>query len=305
MSTNIETSCAICNVKGNSTTLLDASTTDDLKVDELFSARRLPDRIHYRWVRCKTCKLLRSDPVKDVDLGSAYEKSTFDYSDELVGLTSTYLRIVRRQMSLNPKHAAIFEIGGGNGFFLGAAKDFGFKQIAGVEPSAEAISNSRVDVRPHLVQAMMSDGVLPQDHFDVGTMFHTLDHLSDPVSTLQSCMKSLKPGGIMVVAIHNVNSLSARLLRGASPIFDIEHTYLFSQNTARKLLEKAGYTDVNTGSYWNSYSLAYIIHLLPLPINLKKIILNSRVKKLLAKIPVVLPLGNIWVVGTKPSNLHQ
>ena len=302
---NIETSCAICNVKGNSTILLDASTPDDLKVDELFSARRLPDRIHYRWVRCKTCKLLRSDPVKDVDLSGAYAKSTFDYSDELAGLTSTYLRIVRRQMLLNPKHAAIFEIGGGNGFFLGAAKDFGFKQVAGVEPSAAAISNSRVDVRPHLIQAMMSDGVLPQDQFDVGTMFHTLDHLSDPVSALQSCLKSLKPGGIMVVAIHNESSLSARLLRGTSPIFDIEHTYLFSQKTARKLFEKAGYVDVKTGSYWNSYSLAYIIHLLPLPIDLKKMILNSRVKKLLAKFPVVLPLGNIWVVGTRPSNLHK
>ena len=33
----------------------------------VFSARRLPDRTHYRMVRCRRCGLVRSDPVLDAE----------------------------------------------------------------------------------------------------------------------------------------------------------------------------------------------------------------------------------------------
>jgi hypothetical protein len=42
----------------------------------VFSARRLPDRVHYRMVRCGTCGLVRSDPVAHLNtLARLYEPS--------------------------------------------------------------------------------------------------------------------------------------------------------------------------------------------------------------------------------------
>lgn len=294
------TKCAVCDTNFNSTIHLESSGLESTAISDLFSARRLPDRIYYQWVRCDSCSLLRSDPIQEVNLANLYEKSTFDYSSELEGLTKTYLTIVNNLISREKNELSIFEVGGGNGFFLAAAKDAGFSVICGVEPSAQAIRMAREDVQQYLKQSMMGYGVLPNASFHVGTMFHTLDHLSDPALVLNSCKEALQPGGLFVVAVHNERSFSAKLLRGASPIYDVEHTYLFSEKTAKMLFEKVGFENIKSGIYWNTYSLAYILHLLPISRSLRKMVLSSILGKALGKIKVKVPLGNIWVSGMKP-----
>jgi SAM-dependent methyltransferase len=267
---------------------------------EIFSARRLPDRQHYQWVRCISCGLLRSDPVLDVNLTELYEGSSFDYFNEVNGLKRTYLGLVKRALGKNVAYSSIFEVGGGNGFFLEAAKDFGFNSIAGVEPSFAAIAASREDVRPHLIPSMMVADVLPKNTFQVGAMFHTLDHLPDPIHTLKECLESLEPGGTFVVAVHNERSWSARLLRERSPIIDVEHTYLFSLKTGIQLFEKAGFENVYSGYYNNHYSLAYILHLTPISRKFKKFILGGLMGNLISRIKILVPLGNMYIYGTKP-----
>ena len=76
----ISTKCAICGTPGNADVVYKASLDESTFSVEVFSARRLPDRRHYQWVRCRNCDLLRSDPILNVDLADLYEKSTFDYS---------------------------------------------------------------------------------------------------------------------------------------------------------------------------------------------------------------------------------
>jgi SAM-dependent methyltransferase len=267
---------------------------------EIFSARRLPDRRHYQWVRCKECTLLRSDPVLDVDLEKLYVESTFDYSTEVDGLKKTYFNLVKKALAGKNFKKSIFEVGGGNGFFLEAAKDGGFANVAGVEPSTEAIAAARSDIKPHMIASMMKADVIASNSFEVGTMFHTLDHLTDPVSTLNDCMNALQSGGVFIVAIHNERSWSARLMGERSPIIDVEHTHLYTRKSGEALFKKIGFIDVRSGAYNNHYSLAYILHLIPISRTFRKRVLESSVGTLLGKIKVVVPLGNMWVAGTKP-----
>ena len=296
----IDTKCPICATYSNSKAIYPSNVNTETFNAEVFSARRLPDRQHYQWVRCNTCGLLRSDPVLEVNLTQLYEESTFDYSTEVNGLKKTYLGLVRRALGNNFPTRSIFEVGGGNGFFLEAAKDFGFEKIAGVEPSHAAINAAREDVKPYLVASMMSGSVLPKNSFQVGAMFHTLDHLQDPIQTLQDCLEALESGGTLVVAVHNERSWSARLLGERSPIIDVEHTYLYSLKTGIQIFQKAGFINVRSGSYNNHYSLAYILHLLPVSRKFRKLVLGSWVGKLLSKIKLFVPLGNMWISGTKP-----
>src|SRR5258708_3974603 len=59
------TMCAICGTFGNAAELY-PPTYDAASFNErVFSARRLPDTIHYRLVRCLACGLARSDPAAD------------------------------------------------------------------------------------------------------------------------------------------------------------------------------------------------------------------------------------------------
>src|SRR5271168_2866756 len=84
------TSCAICGTAGLAEELYAANFSPDALNPEVFSARRLPDRLHYRLVRCSSCGLVRSDPVADTELlGRLYERSTMTYQDEVPYLRQT------------------------------------------------------------------------------------------------------------------------------------------------------------------------------------------------------------------------
>lgn len=296
----IATKCPICESLGNAVPIYPSNVDESSFSTEIFSARRLPDRRHYQWVRCNKCTLLRSDPVLDVDLEKLYVESTFDYSTEVDGLKKTYFNLVKKALAQKKFKKSIFEVGGGNGFFLEAAKDGGFASVAGVEPSTEAIAAARSDIKPHMIASMMKAGVLSDNSFEVGTMFHTLDHLTDPVSTLKDCMNALQKGGVFIVAIHNERSWSARLMGERSPIIDVEHTHLYTRKSGEALFKKVGFIDVRSGAYNNHYSLAYILHLIPISRGFRKRVLESPIGTLLGKIKVVVPLGNMWVAGTKP-----
>ena len=295
----ISTKCAVCDSVGNSKLVYNSTLDEKTFSAEVFSARRLPDRRHYAWVRCKKCSLLRSDPVEDVNLSELYKTSTFDYSSEVVGLKKSYLRILRNARKGLLRENSILEIGGGNGFFLEALVDKGFNEVLGVEPSISAVGKARLDIQPRIITNMIEPSLIPDQSIDVVCMFHVLDHLKDPMSTIEICVATLKPGGTFLIAVHNERSWSAKLFGKKSPIFDVEHTYLYSKKTAFALFQRANLVNLQAKAYWNYYSLAYLFHLTPLPRKAKNLVLDSSLGVLLGKIRVTVPLGNIWISGQK------
>src|SRR5258708_31051775 len=74
------TPCAICGTLGNAVELYPPTYDESSFTDSVFSARRLPDSIHYRLVRCRKCGLVRSDPAADqASLSELYVRSSLDY----------------------------------------------------------------------------------------------------------------------------------------------------------------------------------------------------------------------------------
>lgn len=298
MSELLYTKCAICNNFENYTVVYEEHLSGDAFSVEVFSARRLPDRNFYQWVRCNKCGLLRSNPVRNIDTEKLYIQSTFDYSSEVDALKRTYSRLIRKN-NLVAKNGFVLEIGGGNGFFLEECLSLGFNEICGVEPSIDAIEKADSSVKPFMIQNIMKNGVTKKNHFDLAVMFHTMDHLPAPEETIRAIYETLKNGGAILVAVHNEKSLSAKILKWRSPIIDIEHTYLFNLNSGKLMLESAGFREVKSGTYWNKYSLKYLLHLVPISVSIKNRILNSKIGNILEKMKVYVPLGNMWVVGIK------
>lgn len=294
----MKTKCCFCETFDNSTEVFPANFDSESFSADVFSARRIPDRRFFRWVSCSTCGQYRSDPVENLDLDALYKESTFDYSDESGGLAKTYFKLIQRCLT-NVRGKSILEIGGGNGFVLDYALKHGCGEILGVEPSTRAVESASPEVRPYMVVSMFKGGVVTPGKFDCATMFHVMDHLPDPLETLMGIGEALKRGGVVVIAVHDVKSWSARLFKSRSPIFDVEHTYLFSKSTAINILRKAGFTEVTARSYWNVYSMKYLIQLLPISRKFKLIILNSQIGKILHRISLPVPLGNMVIMGTK------
>jgi 2-polyprenyl-3-methyl-5-hydroxy-6-metoxy-1,4-benzoquinol methylase len=235
-------------------------------------------------------------------LNILYQESGFDYSNELPGLRRSYLSLIERALAPEALRGSILEVGGGNGFFLEGALEMGFTEAQLIEPSRDAVSKARDDIQRNAVTDTLEPGLVASESKDVVVLFHVVDHLPDPFKSLETCLLTLKSGGSIVLAAHDVKSLSARLLGKWSPIFDVEHTYLFSQETAAKLLREVGFVNVKTGRYKNHYSLAYLTQLVPLPRKLKVWILSTWLGVILRSIKVTVGLGNLWASGQKPDS---
>jgi SAM-dependent methyltransferase len=294
------TACAICGTPGNAEELYPATLTADAFTAAVFSARRLPDRVHYRLVTCRACGLVRSDPVLGAaGLAKLYAASTFDYAGELDGLRATYGSALAKVAEITPDRAGLLDIGTGSGFVLELARDAGWSDVRGVEPSADAIAKARPDIRPMIAMDVMRSGLFEAGSFDAVTMFQVLDHMPDPAALLAQCRQVLRPGGVVLAFNHNVTAWSARLLGERSPIIDVEHTYLYSPRTIRCLFQQAGYDVASVTPARNTYSLSYLAQLLPLPDRPKAGLLARLRRSRAGALRVTVPLGNLCLIARR------
>jgi SAM-dependent methyltransferase len=295
------TACAICQTENNATELYPANFDLEAFSPSVFSARRMPDRIHYRMVRCNTCQLVRSDPVADSGtVADLYHQSSFDYSQEVENLARTYGAYLARLENYGAAKGSLLEIGCGNGFFLMQARAQGYRDVQGVEPSRSAVDRAPAEIRDDIVCTMMAPGLFRDKTFDAICLFQVLDHIFDPAALLKTCFDILKPGGYILCLNHNVEAPSARLMKERSPIIDIEHTYLYSPDTIRRLFTRFGFQVKEAGGVKNRYSLSYLARLMPVPAPLKKITLGFLDFTYLGRLPLRVPLGNLYMIAQKP-----
>ena len=301
-----QTKCTICNTIGNATEIFPANFTESDFNPSIFSARRTPDRIHYRIVKCNACGLVRSDPTADPRyISHLYSKSHFDYSSEVTNLMKTYGRYLDKVIKLNLKNKksvnglSLLEIGCGNGFFLEVALKKGFNIVRGIEPSKSAIDCASQIIKPHIVCDIMKPDVFPSEQFDVICLFQTLDHVPDPSSLIKECYSILKPSGYILCFNHNVESISYRFLKEKSPIIDIEHTFLFSPDTLSKLFINNKFIVETVGSASNTYSIRYLVRLFPLPKKFKVRLLSRLQNSRWGNLTLTFPFGNIFIIAKK------
>lgn len=294
------TRCAICGTADGSEELYPAQLNPEAFTASVFSARRLPDRTHYRMVRCLTCGLVRSDPVLDAEaLAALYRESSFDYGDELEGIRATYGAALDRLASVAPGRNGLLDVGCGSGFVLELARDRGWQAIRGVEPSTEAIAEADAAVRPAIVQDVLREGLFEAESFDAVTLFQVLDHIPEPVAFLRECLRILRPGGAILALNHNVTAWSARILGERSPIIDVEHTYLYSPETMRRIFGQVGFEVVTVGPVRNTYSTTYLLHLTPLPRGLKQSLIPRLRQTRLGRSQLTVPLGNLCLIARR------
>jgi len=301
-----KTSCPICGSTEDYIVLYKSNFHLSDISHETFSARRLPDLIHYQIVQCKNDSLVRSNPVLgDVSPEVMYKNSKLSYEEQIGDLTVSYLNALNSVLPFLSENAKMLEVGCGNGFILNALFDKGYKNLCGIEPSLDAVSKADQKIKAKITTDILREGLYPNETFDFIFFFQTLDHIQDPISFLRTCYKLLTPGGFILAFNHDVEHFSARLLKEKSPIIDIEHFYLYSRKTIRALFDKCGFDTVNIFSPVSTISLKYFLWLMPfLSKRIKQRILNSKnsLFSLFLKQRMKIKLGNLCIIARKPNH---
>jgi SAM-dependent methyltransferase len=268
---------------------------------EVFSARRVTEHFHYRMARCSRTGLLFSREILPDDvLQTLYAGGKVTFSAYADILRKDYWRplekALRRESGFD--RGSALEIGCSSGFFLEELLARGFRRVRGCEPGVEAKAIAADSVRDGIRTGFFTGDAYPDGAFDLICAFQTLDHLSDPLAVLRTCLDKLRPGGLAYLIVHNADGLQARLFGEKSPIIDVEHIYLFNPRTLSMAVEKAGFRTVASFPIANSYPLEYWIRHAPLPF--KRGIAAACGMLGLGRLALPLSLGNIGIIARKP-----
>jgi SAM-dependent methyltransferase len=204
-------------------------------------SRRL-SKDDFCYFRCGGCGLAFIDPVP-MNLERFYRGG---YQPIPKSLTELRLLAAKERYRLDTvmekAGGDLLEIGPWIGIFSINAKDAGFK-VEAIEMSAEASRFLRDEAGIHVTNTHDArTALLASDkHYDVIVLWHSLEHLLQPWKVLEAVSKRLKPGGILLVAIPNIESVQAKMLGGRWLHLDApRHLYFWSPNDLARLVNGFG-----------------------------------------------------------------
>lgn len=142
-----------------------------------------------------------------------------------------------------PGHSRLLEIGCAHGSYLARGLAAGWV-VAGVEPSRAAAEVARGGGFS-VITASVDEHALPEAHYQAVVAWMVLEHLPDPVATLNKLGRTLAPGGVLAVSVPNASCLDraifGRYWQGYDPP---RHLQVFRSRQFRELLERLGYAQV-------------------------------------------------------------
>ncbi|MGA2916335.1 MAG: class I SAM-dependent methyltransferase [Sedimentisphaerales bacterium] len=265
-----------------------------------FSPRRRPSKNHCRIVQCNKCGLIYADPILNDDyILQLYRDSTFINEIQVELMAEDYLDQLKRAGSLMDNKDNLLEIGCGNGCFLKKAKEFGFKNVYGVEPCKNSVEQADQEVKRNIVNDVFYEGLYKDNFFDLVCVIQVFDHLIDPNDVLRNIYRVTKEDGYILVISHNVKFILTKILGEKSPMYDIEHIYLFDKITIRKLLEKHGFQVIYVEDIMSRYTISHVLKMFPLPGFIKNFLMNVTSRLGIADKRIKIMGGNMVALAKK------
>src|SRR5437588_1712189 len=210
---------------------------------------------HGNILRCRECATLQQSTLRGRDLASLYREMRDDaYLAEEPGRRRTAARLLDQLRAWAPG-GRLLDVGCGHGLLLDEARRRGYSGL-GLEMSAAAAAYARdtlgLDVREHTIEQLDE-----QERFDAIMLVDLLEHVGDPVSTIEQCIAHLRPGGVLCVVTPDPSSLTARAAGrrwwGLVPA----HSYLLPRRTLLELLSAGGLVVATDVPFVRSFSLGY------------------------------------------------
>jgi SAM-dependent methyltransferase len=215
--------------------------------------------VQYQYQRCNKCAFIQSNPIPpEKDLFEFYQKQ---YAYDWFEKNRFFKKIQARHRLFKIRNHVkgskkILDFGCGHGYFVQelAKKQF---QSFGFDIGSDKIMlhGSATITNKNQLSAYEEYG------FDVISLWHVLEHMQDHDAILDDLKQRLNPGGKLIIAVPNTNSLAYKLVGQKwgwlqQPYVHINH---YNSTNLGLLLESKGFTvcAVTTTDTWdqNLYDL--------------------------------------------------
>ena len=200
-------------------------------------------------VECEACGFRFTNPRPGPDeLGQYYKSDDYTpHQDTSQGIIDVLYRWARHytlrskhrlitSLALNPP-GRLLDFGCGTGEFLDLCRSRGWA-AHGLDPdgTAREIADEKYSLN---VQDPERIDAFPADHFDIITLWHVLEHVSQLSATIEQLRRTLSPTGTLVVAVPNCTSLDAHVYGTDWAAYDIpRHLSHFRPNDVRRLFDR-------------------------------------------------------------------
>lgn len=133
------------------------------------------------------------------------------------------------------------DIGCGSGRFLRMLQETGW-EVAGLELNHDTATSAR---KLHGLIVNTALDSFSEESFELITITHVLEHIRNPRQMLYQCSRLLKQGGVIAVAVPNIQSWQAQFMRSHWFHLDLpRHLWHFSEKWLSKALADLGFEQV-------------------------------------------------------------
>jgi len=191
--------------------------------------------------RCASCGLGRTEPAPH-DLAHYYPAT---YYGGRHGPTAKFCMSRRlRMMGQVIDAGCLLDIGCGDGSFLLAAQAQGWV-VAGMERFPDDARKNGLEVFMSISElapeSQTPEPRIPNPLFDCITLWHSLEHISEPFKLLEQLQRLIKPGGRIIVAVPDFGGWQARFCGCYWLHLDVpRHLWHFTLPALRGAFKKAG-----------------------------------------------------------------
>jgi 2-polyprenyl-3-methyl-5-hydroxy-6-metoxy-1,4-benzoquinol methylase len=226
---------------------------------------------------CPACEFGLTEPqLSEAELGRYYAESYYEdfyeHSGKHRGLLAR-LRDRLRRRSAEKRNAAppfdfagrsrgrVLDVGCGSGELLEHFAGEGWRTY-GIDPGGAAVAAAeRRGAVGH--EGTLGDHPWQGERFEAIVFQHSLEHVVEPVPTLEEARQLLAPGGVLAIAVPNWSSWQRRLFGNRWAMLDLpRHQQHFSPRALTRLAAGLGLEVDAVGTSSTAIATAYSVHYL-------------------------------------------
>ena len=205
---------------------------------------------NFAWYRCPECGLLFLNPRPTLEKITTYYPPNYAaYRPAIDDEKWTVMRWKRRRnlrhvITAVTQRAApghLLDVGCATGNYLAEMKRKDW-QVTGVELEPDTAEYARQRFGIDVFTGDLLESHFPSHSYDVVTLWDVLEHVYDPIAVLQEVHRILKPDGLLIFSIPDLDSVWAHRFGAAWIGYDApRHLHLFHNENLQQLLIETGF----------------------------------------------------------------